>query len=179
MDARIEKILITEEQIQEAVVEAAKWVDAEYVDKDLVLVTILKGSIPFVGAIIPKITVDFEIDYIAMSSFKGGTEAQTLPELVQNFCSNLRNKDVLLVEDIVDSGRTIKEIYKLLEAQGAKSVKILTLLDKPEGRTVELVPDYKCFTIPKEFIVGFGLDYQEKLRNLPYIGVLKKEIYSK
>lgn len=179
MDSRIEKILITKEEIDQAVIEAAKWVDDEYNNKDLVLVTVLKGSIPFVGALMPRITVDFEVDYIAMSSFKGGTEAQTLPELVQNFCTNLKDKDVLLVEDIVDSGRTIKEIYKLLEQQGAKTVKILTLLDKPAGRTVELEPDYKCFTIPKEFIVGFGLDYQEKMRNLPYIGILKKEIYSK
>lgn len=177
MDSRIEKILITEEEINDAIIKAAKWVDREYSTKDLVLVTVLKGSIPFVGSLVPKIKVDFEIDYIAMSSFKGCTKAQSLPELVTTFCSNLKNKDVLLVEDIIDSGRTISEIIKLLHEQGAKSVKILTLLDKPEGREVKLEADYKCFTIPKEFIVGFGLDYKEKMRNLPYIGILKKEIY--
>lgn len=142
--------------------------------------TILKGSIPFVGALIPKIKIDFVIDYMCLSSFKGKSEAQTeKPELVTSFTTDLKGKDVLLVEDIIDSGRTIKEVVKTLEHAQCKSIRILTLLDKPAGRTVELIPDYICFTIPKEFIVGFGLDYEEKMRNLPYIGILKKEIYSK
>lgn len=179
MDPRIEKILINEKQIQQAITEAAKWVDEQYKNSDLVLVTILKGSIPFVGCLVPQIKVDFTIDYIAMSSFKGCTCAQTLPELVVNSCNNLKDKDVLLVEDIIDSGNTISEIINILKSQGCKSVKILTLLDKPSGRKVKLEADYKCFEIPKEFIVGFGLDYEEKMRNLPYIGILKKEIYNK
>lgn len=175
VDKRIEKVLISKTKIKRATKKAAQWINKEYANKNLVLVTILKGSIPFVGALIPLIKVDFEIDYIAISSFKGKTTAQSLPELVMNFCNNLKGKDVLLVEDIIDSGRTIKEIIRLLKTHNAKSVKILTLLDKPSGRKVEIEADYKCFTIPKCFIVGFGLDYEEKLRNLPYVGILKKE----
>lgn len=179
MDTRIERVLITNEQILNGVEKAATWINSTYHGKDLVLITILKGSIPFFGAIIPKIKVDCTIDYMHLSSFKGSHEAVTPPELLRNVSSELKNKDVLLVEDIIDSGRTIKMIIDILQSVGCRSIKILTMLDKPAGRTVELIPDFVCFTIPKEFIVGFGLDYQEQLRNLPYIGILKKEIYQK
>ncbi|MGL4948607.1 MAG: hypoxanthine phosphoribosyltransferase [Mycoplasma sp.] len=178
MDKRIERILISGEEIDVAIKKAAEWVDSTYINKDLVLLTILKGSIPFVGALMPKITLDYVIDYMSMSSFKGQTVAQTSPELIQSFTTNLKGKDVLLVEDIIDSGRTIKEIIEILKEAGCNSIKILTLLDKPANRTVDLEPDYACFTIEPEFIVGFGLDYKEIFRNLPYIGILKKEVYS-
>ncbi len=179
IDKRIERVLISEEEIQSAIVDVANWINKNYQDKDLVLVTILKGSIPFVGSLIPKITIDFSIDYLCVSSFKGETCAQSLPEIVTNLSSSLEGKDVLLVEDIVDSGRTIKLVMEALSKQNCNSCKLITLLDKPGGRVVELLPDYSCFKIDNLFVVGFGLDYKEKMRNLPYVGILKKECYTK
>ena len=126
-----------------------------------------------------KITIDFSIDYLCVSSFKGETSAQSLPEIVTNLSSSLEGKDVLLVEDIVDSGRTIKLVMEALSKQNCNSCKLITLLDKPGGRVVELLPDYSCFKIDNLFVVGFGLDYKEKMRNLPYVGILKKECYTK
>ncbi|MGL4952014.1 MAG: hypoxanthine phosphoribosyltransferase [Mycoplasma sp.] len=179
MDKRIEKILISENEIHEAISKAADWVNENYENNDLVLLTILKGSIPFVGSLMPKIKLDYVIDYMNLSSFKGNTEAMTEPELIHSFTLSLAGKDILLIEDIIDSGKTISQIINILKETNCRSIKILTLLDKPEARVVDLAPDYSCFTIPNEFIVGFGLDYQEFFRNLPYIGILKKEVYSK
>ena len=177
IDKRIERILISELEINCAIDKVAEWINKNYESKNLVLVTILKGSIPFVGALIPKIKIDFTIDYLCISSFKGNTAAVCDPELIGDFSLNVTGKDVLLVEDIVDSGKTIKLVMDLLQKQNCNSCKLVTLLDKPDGRSVELVPDYVCFTIENLFVVGFGLDYQEKLRNLPYVGILKEECY--
>lgn len=177
MDSRIERILITEKEINQAIISAAAWIDKIYDDKELVIITILKGSIPFIGALLPKIKVDFVTDYMTLSSFKGGVKALTTPECISTFTVDISNKHILLVEDIIDSGRTIKEIITLLLKNNVASIKILSLLDKPAGRTVDLKADYVCFEITNQFIVGFGLDYKEKFRNLPYIGILKKEVY--
>lgn len=179
IDDRIERVLISEQEINDAISKTAQWINENYKGKELVLVTILKGSIPFVGALIPKIKIDFTIDYLCISSFKGGTKAVCDPEIITNITSNLVGKDVLLVEDIVDSGKTIKCVMDLLIDQKCKSCKLITLLDKPDGRVVDLVPDYSCFTIENLFVVGFGLDYEEKLRNLPYVGILKESCYKK
>lgn len=175
----IEKVIITPEDLSVGISKAAQWINKKYAKKDLVLISILKGSIPFFGTLVPQIEVDLEMDFMSVSSFKGATFATTLPELVKNISIDIENKDVLLIEDIVDSARTISMVTDLLRKQNPTSVSILTLLDKPEGRTVDLKVDYACFTIPLLFIVGFGLDYREKLRNLPYIGILKNEIYLK
>lgn len=177
IDNRIKKILISSQEIILGIEKAAQWVNINYQNKDLVIVSILKGVIPFIGNLMPKVTVDFETDFISVSSFKGTISASTLPEILSSININVKNKDVLLVEDIVDSGRTITLVMDVLKKEKPASLKLLTLLDKPKGRKVVLKPDYGCFEIPEEFVVGFGLDYQEKMRNLPYIGILKEEIY--
>lgn len=177
IDSRIKRVLISEEELVLGISKAAKWINDNYYQKDLVIISILKGSIPFVGALIPKITVDFQIDFLSVSSFKGGIKAATSPEILSKLNIDIKNKDILIVEDIVDSGKTISHVINLLKEQDPKSIKLLTLLDKPEGRETTLVADYSCFTIPLLFIVGFGLDYGEYLRNLPYIAELKEEVY--
>ncbi len=175
IDNRIEKVLINERKINKAINKVAQWINQNFKDKNLVLVTILKGSIPFVGALIPKIKVDFTIDYISISSFKGERRAITEPEIINFLSNDVKGKDILLVEDIVDSGKTIKLVLDTLKKTNCNSCQLVTLLDKPKGRVVDLKPNYVCFDIDLEFVVGFGLDYKEKFRNLPYIGILKKE----
>ena len=177
IDPRIKKVLISEKELSLGITKAAKWIDKNYKNGDLIIISILKGSVPFVGTLIPQITIDFQVDFLSVSSFKGGIKAATSPEILSKLNIDIRNKDILIVEDIVDSGKTISHVMHLLNEQKPKSVKLLTLLDKPEGREIELKADYACFTIPLLFIVGFGLDYGEYLRNLPYIAELKEEVY--
>lgn len=175
MDSRIQEILISEKEIDEAVKKAAKWVDENYKGKDLVLLGLLKGCIPFFGRIMTAITIDFVTDFIVVSSFKGKTVAVGEPEIVTDMTIDIENKDILIIEDIVDSALTLHEVKKYLYAKKAKSVAILTLLNKQAGRKVDLNPEYKCFEVENKFLVGFGLDYDEKLRNLPYVGVFKTD----
>lgn len=177
IDPRIKKVLISEEELFLGISKSAKWINDNYKKKDLIIISILKGSIPFIGSLIPQITVDFQIDFLSVSSFKGGIKAATSPEILSKINVDIKNKDILIVEDIVDSGKTISHVIELLKENSPKSIRLLTLLDKPEGREVELKVDYACFTIPLLFIVGFGLDYGEYLRNLPYIAELKEEVY--
>ena len=127
--------------------------------------------------IITKIKIDIKLDFLAISSFKGATSAQTEPEIITDLKFEVKDRDLILVEDIVDTGRTIKKVYDLLKIRGARSIKLVTLVDKKDGRLVDLQADFVCCDIPLVFIVGFGLDYKEIMRNLPYIGVLKEEVY--
>ncbi|MCV3743452.1 hypoxanthine phosphoribosyltransferase [Ureaplasma sp. ES3154-GEN] len=177
VDSRIKEVLITEEQINERVKDAAAWINSNYENKTPIIIGILKGCIPFLGKLIPHINVDVRFDFMAISSFKGGITAQTEPEIVTDLKFSVQGEDIILVEDIIDTGRTIKKVISLLLARGANSVKLVTLVDKKEGRKVDLVADFVCFDIPLVFIVGFGLDYKEIMRNFPYIGVLKEEVY--
>ncbi|QZX49167.1 hypoxanthine phosphoribosyltransferase [Mycoplasma sp. E35C] len=165
----IKKILITNEEINEASVKAAAWINETYKDDEIVLVGILKGCIPFIGKIIDKIECETILDFMTLSSFKGETKSQGIPKIVMDLAYDIKDKNVLLVEDIVDSGHTIKIVLDLLKSRGAKSVRLLTFLDKPTGRKVDIKPDYTCFTVPHGFLVGFGLDYKDKLRNLPFV----------
>ena len=142
------------------------------------MIAILKGAIPFYGALIPKITIDVQLDFMVVSSFKGEVYAVTEPEIITDLISDVKDRDLLLVEDVVDTARTMKQVVTALKNRGAKSIKIMTLVDKPSARKVDLKVDYSCFKIAPEFIVGFGLDYKEYMRNLPYIGVLKNEVYN-
>lgn len=177
----IEEVLISGRQIRKAVKKAAKWIDAKYADEkeEIVLVGLLKGSIPFIGQLVTNIERDVVLDFMVVSSFKGKDKAQGKPEIITNIGTNIKNKHVLLVEDIVDSGYTIKYVKDILEKQKPKSIGTISLLDKPTGRKVDLNVDYSCFTIPHKFIVGYGLDYKEKCRNYDCIAVLKKEIIEK
>lgn len=167
----VKEILITEKEINERIVDAAKWVDETYANSELILVGPLKGCIPFFGRLMTAISIDFKMDFIVVSSFKGKMKATGIPEIVTDIKLDIRDKDVLIVEDIVDSAYTLKYVKEYLQNKGAKSVKIITLLNKQSGRKVDLNPDYKLFEVEDKFLVGFGLDYNEKLRNLPYVGV--------
>lgn len=180
MNPAVEKILVSAEEIDAIVTRIAAEIDRDYKDKNLVLVCILKGSIVFMGDLMKKITVPLEIDCMKVSSY--GTQTESSGNINIRLDLNrpdLPECDILIIEDIIDSGRTLKYLTDYLLFKGAKSVKTCTLLDKPSRRVVDLVPDYMGCEIPDEFVVGYGLDYAEKYRALPYVGVLKPEIYSK
>ena len=144
-----------------------------------VLVGILKGSVPFIAELIKHIDTHIELDFMLVSSYHGGTSSSGVINIIKDMDQDIKGRDILFVEDIIDTGKTLKSLKELFEGRQPASVKIATLLDKPEGRLVEIEADYTCFTIPNEFVVGYGLDYEENYRNLPYIGVLKEEVYSK
>lgn len=176
MDHRVEKILLTTEEIQKGIIEAANWVDKTYQNKELVLVGLLKGCLPFFGQMISHIKTDCVIDFMTVSSFQGKTEAVTKPKISHSLTENITNKHVLLVDEIIDSALTLKSVREYLKkTYNPASVEIICLLDKPGGRKVELKPAYRCFEIENKFVVGYGCDYDGKLRNLPYVGVFKQE----
>lgn len=178
-DKRIKKIIFSAAQINEKIEELAHWVNENYKDsKDLVLVGLLKGSLPFLAALMKHINVDHEIDFIVASSYFGQTKSSGNIKIVMDLNLDIKNKDVLIIEDIIDSGITLDKIYKNLSARNPKSLKLMTLLDKPYKRKVDLKVDIFGFCAPDEFLVGFGLDVNEKLRNLPYIGVFDKKYLS-
>lgn len=167
-------ILISNHQINKAIKKAAKWINENYEGKTLVLVGLLKGCIPFFGQLITKIKVNLIIDFLVVSSFKGENKAQGKPKIITNILTDITNKDVLLLEDIIDSGYTIKYVVEEFQKHNPNSIKVMSLLNKQEGRKIDFTPDYYCFDIPNKFIVGFGLDYKEKERNLPHIMVFDR-----
>ena len=175
----IKEILLTEEQIVGKVKELATKISEDYRNKDLLVVGILKGSVPFMAELIKHIDTHIELDFMLVSSYHGGTSSSGVINIIKDIDQDIKDRDILFVEDIIDTGKTLKSLKELFEGRQPASVKIATLLDKPEGRLVEIEADYTCFTIPNEFVVGYGLDYDENYRNLPYIGVLKEEVYSK
>lgn len=179
LDKDIKKILVSEEEIVEKSKELGQIIAKEYADKNPLLVGILKGSIPFMAELIKHIDAHIETDYMVVSSYHGGTESSGTVKIVKDLDNSVAGRHIIFVEDIIDTGRTLKELKELFALRQVRSIKIATLLDKPEGRVVEIEPDYTCFTIPNEFVVGFGLDYDENYRNLPYVGVLKEEVYTK
>ncbi|MGX9340761.1 hypoxanthine phosphoribosyltransferase [Mycoplasma sp. 3341] len=177
IDKRIEKVLFTQSQLETRITELSDWVNSQYQDsKDLIIVSILKGAIPFVAQLIKTISVDFILDFMTISSYHGSTKSSGSVKVVLDLAFDIENKDVLIVEDIVDTGRTISKVVAMLKQRNPKSLKVLSLLDKPIGRESEFKVDKSGFEIGNEFVVGFGFDYQEKMRNLPYIGTLKKEL---
>ena len=181
MHKDVEKILVSEEEIDKITTRIAAEIDRDYsgADKRLVLVCILKGSLMFMGDLMKKITVPVEIDCMQVSSYGAGTVSTGSVNIILDLLRpDLPECDILLIEDIIDSGTTLSYLTKYLTIKGAKSVRTCTLLDKPSRRRVDLIPDYKGLEIPDEFVIGYGLDYAEKYRALPYIGVLKPSIYS-
>ncbi|MGT2716029.1 hypoxanthine phosphoribosyltransferase [Streptococcus respiraculi] len=178
LEKDIKKILISEEEIVAKSKELGKILTEAYAGKNPLLVGILKGSIPFMAELVKHIDTHIEMDFMVVSSYHGGTESSGTVKIIKDLDTNVAGRDVLFIEDIIDTGRTLKELKELFALRQAASIKIVTLLDKPEGRVVEIEPDYTCFTIPNEFVVGFGLDYDENYRNIPYVGVLKEEVYS-
>ncbi|HEM3195873.1 hypoxanthine phosphoribosyltransferase [Streptococcus suis] len=179
LDKDIKKILVSEEEIVAKCKELGQILATDYADKNPILVGILKGSIPFMAELMKHIDAHVETDYMVVSSYHGGTESSGTVKIIKDLDNSVAGRHIIFVEDIIDTGRTLKELKELFALRQAASIKIATLLNKPEGRVVEIEPDYTCFTIPNEFVVGFGLDYDENYRNLPYVGVLKEEVYTK
>lgn len=178
----IQSILVSEEEIDSIVTRIASEIDRDHKDSErkLLLLCILKGSVVFMGELMKKIHCPVEIDFMKVSSYGSGTSSSGRINIVLDLLrEDLENLDIIIIEDIIDSGKTLSHLKKYLELKGAGSVKTCTLLDKPSRRQVEFVPDYIGREIPDEFVVGFGLDYDEKYRNLPYVGILKREVYEK
>lgn len=178
-DDDIDRILITEEELDKTVTRLAAEIDRDYADKNLLMLCILKGSIVFMGDLMKKLTVPCEIDCMKVSSYGSGTSSGgKINILLDLHRKDLSEKDILIIEDIIDSGRTLSYLVGYLGLNGARSVKSVALLDKPSRREVDYTPDYKGMEIPDEFVVGYGLDFAEKYRTLPYVGILRSEIYS-
>lgn len=174
----IKKVLYTEEDIIRKTKELGAQLTEDYKDKNPLLVGVLKGSVPFMAELMKHIDTHVEIDFMVVSSYHGGTTSSGEVKILKDVDTNVEGRDIIFIEDIIDTGRTLKYLRDMFKYRQAKSVKIATLFDKPEGRVVEIDADYFCYDVPNEFIVGFGLDYAENYRNLPYVGVLKEEIYS-
>lgn len=171
MKEHFKRILYTQEQIEARCKELAQWVNETYKDSDdLILIGLLKGSVPFIAQLIKDVTVIHDLDFLTVSSYEGGTSSNGSPKIIMDLANDVTGRDVLIVEDIVDTGRTLKIIKDMIQLRKPNSIKVLTLLDKKEGRVVDFKVDKFGFDIPNVFIAGFGLDVNGKLRNLPYIG---------
>ncbi len=173
----IKEVLVTEEQLKEVNERLGAKITEDFKDKNLLVVGSLKGSIYFMTDLTRYIDLPLKLDFLAVSSYGGVTSSSGAVKILKDIDINLEGYDILLVEDILDSGRTLHYVCEMLKTRKPKSVSIVTLLDKPERRIVDLTPDYVGCQVPDEFVVGYGLDYDQKYRNLPYIGSLKREIY--
>ncbi len=182
MNPDIKRILVSEKEIEDIVKNISKRITDDYRNRSskLLLLCILKGSVVFMGDLMKNIDLPVEIDFMKVSSYGAGTKTTGSVNIVLDLHrTDIENTDILIVEDIIDSGRTLSYLVDYLLLKGAKSVKTVTLLDKPDRREVDYTPDYVGKIIPDEFVVGYGLDYAEKYRALPYVGILKEEVYSK
>ncbi|GAE31764.1 hypoxanthine-guanine phosphoribosyltransferase [Halalkalibacter hemicellulosilyticusJCM 9152] len=177
MKDEIKEVLISEEQIQSKCLELGRQITEEYEGRFPLVIGVLKGALPFMADLTKRIDTHLEMDFMDVSSYGKGTVSSGEVKIIKDLDTSVEGRDVLIVEDIIDSGLTLSYLVELFHYRKAKSVKIVTLLDKPDGRKVDLIPDITGFTVPDAFVVGYGLDYAEKYRNLPYIGVLKPEIY--
>ncbi len=172
-----EKILISEEKLQLRVKELAEKISKDYKGKNPLFVCILKGSVFFTTDLLRYLTIPCQMEFMAVSSYGAGTKSSGEVKLIKDLNVPIENKDVVIIEDIIDSGNTLSYLKRLLLQRNPSSVKICTLLDKPERRKVDLKADYVGFTIPDEFVVGYGLDYNEDYRQIPEICILKREVY--
>lgn len=165
-------VLISEEDVDKRIEELAAQISEDYRGRQIHLICVLKGGAPFMIELSKRLTVPVSMDYMAVSSYGSSTKSSGVVRIVKDLDESIKDRDVLIVEDIVDSGRTLKYLMELLSAREPRSLKLCTLLDKPDGRMVDVEADYTCFEIPDKFVVGYGLDYDQKYRNLPYVGVL-------
>ncbi len=179
MKQDIQEILFSEEVLNKKIKELASKISRDYEGKNLVVVGILKGSVLFAAELIKNISVECEIDFMAVSSYGSSTETSGVVRILKDLDSSIEGKDILLVEDIVDTGVTLSYLLKYLQARKANSIEIVSLLNKPVRRKTDLDVKYIGFEVPDGFIVGYGIDYAEKYRNLPFIGILKSEVYEK
>ena len=175
----IREVLVSEAQLKERVAQLGAQISKDYAGKNLMLVSILKGSVVFMADLMRAITIPVSIDFMVVSSYGAGTNTSGLVKIVKDLDQNLVGKDVLIVEDILDTGVTLSKLKPMLEFRNPNSIRICTILDKPSRRKAEISADYQGFAVPDEFVVGYGLDYDEKYRNLPYVGVLKPQVYQK
>ena len=179
MHKDVESILVSQEEINIIVSDIAEKINKDLNDEPLLVVIILKGSTPFAMDLIKKLTMPVEIDFMQASSYGTTTESKGFINMKRDLEQDVTGKNLLIVEDIIDSGNTLNKIKTLFESRNAKSVRICTMLDKPSRRVVDVKVDYVGKEIPDEFVIGYGLDYCEQYRNLPYVGILKRSVYEK
>lgn len=177
MSDDIKEILISKEDIEKKVCELGMRISRDYQGKELMLVGILKGSVPFMADLLRRITIPCTMDFMAVSSYGNSSESSGVVRILKDLDFEVENKHILLVEDIIDSGTTLSYLVDYLKGRKAKSIEIACLLNKQEARKVKINAKYIGFEVPDYFLVGFGLDYAEKYRNFPYVGILKEEIY--
>jgi hypoxanthine phosphoribosyltransferase len=177
LDDDIAQILVDETAIRERVIALGEAISQAYAGQDLVLVSVLKGSIIFMADLVRAISVPHEIDFMATSSYGAATHSSGVVRILKDLNVSIQGRNILVVEDIIDSGHTLNYLLRLLQERQPASLRIVTLLDKPDRRAVSIDVDWVGFSIPNEFVVGYGLDYNELYRNLPYIGVLKPSVY--
>ncbi|MEG0765794.1 MAG: hypoxanthine phosphoribosyltransferase [Pseudoflavonifractor sp.] len=173
----IKTVLFNEEQLAQRISAMAEDMNRDYAGKEPMLISVLRGSYVFMADLTRKITLPCTVDFMAVSSYGGGTKSSGQVRITKDLSDSIEGKDIIVVEDILDSGNTLSYLLELLKARKPASMRLCTLLDKPSRRTKEVHVDYVGFTIPDEFVVGYGLDYAEKYRNLPYIGILKPCVY--
>ena len=178
MEHDIQEILFSEEQLAKRVSELAEQINRDYADKEILLVSVLRGSFIFMADLARKITRPCRVDFMSVSSYGKGSTSSGQVQITKDLSEDISGLHVIVVEDILDSGNTLSYLLRLLEQRHPASIRLCTLLDKPDRRKVEVAVHYSGFTIPDAFVVGYGLDYAERYRNLPYIGILKPEIYS-
>ncbi|MBE6811602.1 MAG: hypoxanthine phosphoribosyltransferase [Ruminococcaceae bacterium] len=173
----IKAVFYSEQQLRDKIAEIGRQISEDYKDKNLMLVSVLKGSVVFMADLMRAITVPCEIDFMAVSSYGNKTDSSGTVRIIKDLDRDIAGYDLLIVEDILDSGMTLSYIKEILLARKPRSIRVCTLLDKPERRKSDIYADYSGFEVPNEFVVGYGLDFAQKYRNLPFIGVLKEEVY--
>ena len=179
MNDDILRILYSEEELEAKCAELGAQISKDYEGKNLLLVSVLKGAVVFMTDLMRHITVPCSIDFMVVSSYGSGVKTSGVVKIVKDLDADLAGKDLLIVEDILDTGMTLHYLKQLLQDRNPNSIRIATLLDKPERRRAAVRADYVGYQVPDEFVVGYGLDYDEKYRNLPYVGILKPEVYKK
>lgn len=167
------RVMLTEQEVDAKISEIGKKISEDYAGRQVHLICVLKGGSFFMCELAKRITVPVSLDFMSVSSYGGDTKSSGVVKIVKDLDESIKDKDVLVVEDIVDSGRTLSYLLEMLEQRGPKSLALCTLLDKPDRRVIDVNVNYTCFQIPDEFVVGYGLDYDQRYRNLPYIGVVE------
>lgn len=175
----IEKVLFTEEEIDIKIREMAEKISSDYKNRELLVIGVLKGSVIFTSDLVKRLSIPCSMDFMAVSSYGASSETSGVVRILKDLDHSIEGKDVLIVEDIIDSGVTLNYLLNYLKARKANSIEIVALLSKPERRAVEIDVKYMGFEVPDEFLVGYGLDYAEKYRNLPFVGILDRKVYEK
>ena len=178
MSQDIAKVLVSEGDIRERIAALGKQISADYEGREPLFVGVLKGCFIFMADLVRACDIKCTVDFMVVSSYGAGTVSSGAVEIVKDLSQDIAGRDIIIVEDILDSGNTLSYLEKIMTARNPASIRIVTLMDKPERRTADVKADYVGFTIPDAFVVGYGLDFDQRYRNLPYIGVLKPEVYS-